>query len=80
MLFLDIAPNQIFIKVFLYDDIDFPKLHQRGSGRKHSTGVGYKFDYSFQRHLKEKNEIKYLTDLKKIFNELKQKLDKRNTL
>jgi hypothetical protein len=68
LIFLDIAPNKIFVKGILYDDIDFDKLHQRGAGRKIATGAGYKYDYSFKRHMEEKNELVMLGDLGKHIN------------
>lgn len=78
LIFLDIAPNQIFVKGILYNDIDFSKLHQRGSGRKIATGSGYKYDYTLKKHLEENNEIVLLEDLKKHIENWKEKLDKIN--
>ncbi|NWN45755.1 hypothetical protein [Candidatus Phytoplasma pruni] len=63
LIFLDIAPNQIFIKAVLYDEIDFSKLHQRGAGRKLATGAGYKWDYYLPQHQAENNQINSLSDL-----------------
>jgi len=68
LVFLDIAPNEIYVKGIIYEDIDFTKLHQRGAGRKQATGAGYKFDYSLKKHLQEKNEIKTFKDLENIIN------------
>lgn len=75
LIFLDIAPNNIYVKGILYNEIDFSKLHQRGAGRKIATGVGYKYDFTLKQHIKEKNEIFFLEDLKQHIISWKEKLD-----
>ncbi len=78
LVFLDIAPNQIFLKGMLYNEIDFEKLHLRGGGRKTATGTGYKYDYNLKEHLKEKNEIVILEDFRRHANIWIEKLNKIN--
>ncbi|WHQ36400.1 hypothetical protein [Spiroplasma sp. SV19] len=78
LIFLDIAPNKIFIKGILYSEINFLETHQRGAGRKNATGAGFKYDYSLKKHLEEKNEIVFLDDLKEMIILWKERLDKFN--
>ncbi|MEZ0180442.1 hypothetical protein ['Camptotheca acuminata' phytoplasma] len=78
LVFLDIAPNQIFLKGILYNEIDFSKLNLRGGGRKTATGAGFKYDYSLIKYLEENNEIITLQDLKKNANNWLEKLNKIN--
>jgi hypothetical protein len=60
LIFLDIAPNKIFVKGILFDEINFDKLLIHGAG--------YKYDYSLTLHSKEGNELVELGDLGKHVN------------
>ncbi|GLH60569.1 hypothetical protein HGD80_03405 [Paulownia witches'-broom phytoplasma] len=78
LVFLDIAPNKIFLKGMFYNEINFKKLHLRGGGRKTATGTGYKYDYNLTKHLEEKNEIVILEDFQRHANIWIEKLNKIN--
>lgn len=71
ILFLGIAPENIFFKIIKYSEIPFDKLHCR---EKAKTGVGYKWDFKEHQMLKfssfdfDENIQSVISEFKKVFS------------